>query len=273
LKSSWRHSRHLSFRGSELGFDPPTQTLSVEASNGSRFTWEASWDANWLTVTPQPGRPVILSVRAATRDLSQGTYRDTIYVVSGEALNSPLAVPVELIVDAPQVRLAATPESVFLEAVRPGGDSVAQTVAVTADAVSRSRGPPLRPTLADHHPRGRNDTRLHDVSIDLREFPLGEYNDTIIVVSDVALNSPLQIPVFGDARHGRGQNCRFAERLRQSGSVLSNHPRTGRLDISSSTGEAIDWSLSWTEPWLTVEPVTGRAVPRLAQFFPLSVWT
>ena len=259
----------LSFRGSELGSDPPPQTLSVQATNSSRFDWEASWTASWLTVTPAAGlAPSFLSVRAATRDLSQGTYRDTIHLAAGEALNSPLAVPVELIVDGPQVRLTAAPENISLEAVRPGADSVAQTIAIAANAVvpiawtAFASQPWLTLT-----PETGTTPGFIEVSIDLREFPLGEYNDTVTVVSTVALNSPLRIPVLAILDTAGIKIVARPERLTQTGSVLSNQPRAARLDISSSTGESIDWSLSWTEPWLTLEPTTGRGNANISATF------
>lgn len=93
----------LSFNSLAGGAVNP-QNVNV-GSSGSMLSFDASATTNsggnWLTVTPASGTtPGTLSVAANPTGLAAGTYLGTVLVTSGGASNSPLSIPVTLVVGA-----------------------------------------------------------------------------------------------------------------------------------------------------------------------------
>lgn len=245
--------------GSELGYDPPAQTLSLEAVNGSRFGWEAIWSSDWLNVTPASGSaPSFLSVRAIIAGIGQGIYYDTILISSVLATNSPLRVPVELSVGVPQVLLSATPARLDLEAYRPLGDTLRRVIGITADATEPVAW--SASNSADWLTLEKLNGATPDIltaSVDLRGYAYGEYRDTIAVVSDIARNSPLKIPVVVSL-DTVGIHLNVEPNPLQ---LLGQRPKdslvTATLTVSSTPPVPTDWTANWDADWLQLSQWTG----------------
>jgi len=247
------------FESTELGFDPPSQTLNLDDTNGNRFNWDANWSSEWLEVTPQAGSaPSFISVRAVTQGLSQGTYRDIIYLSSAVAANSPILVPVVLSVGPPQVRLSASPQSLELDAYRPLGDTLNRVIGITADATSPINWSAVntQPWLQLSQSTGGTPTAV-TVSIDLRGYPFQDYRDTIIVVSDIAVNSPLRIPVKVSLDTIGVQLNVIPSPLYLSGGQPVDTLARATLTLSSSPAVPLDWSASWDANWLQLSEWSG----------------
>lgn len=89
--------------------DPPApQTLKITNAGGGTLQWEASANAPWLQLSATQGEaPSELSVSVLIEGLEPGDYEGTIAITAEGAVNSPLIVPVTLIVEVPPGELLA----------------------------------------------------------------------------------------------------------------------------------------------------------------------
>ncbi len=91
----------VQFLGVPGGEDPPPQTFSLSQDGESGLTWSLSPKATWLSVSPERGtlgpelQPLVL--RASPGELWPGVWRSGLTVEAAGATNSPLTVPVELV--------------------------------------------------------------------------------------------------------------------------------------------------------------------------------
>jgi uncharacterized protein (TIGR03437 family) len=90
----------MAFSALRGGPSPATQALTV-SSTGSPLTVTptATSDRGWLSVTPAGGQTtVVFTVSAQPAGLDAGTYTGSIRLDSPQASNTPLTIPVQLIV-------------------------------------------------------------------------------------------------------------------------------------------------------------------------------
>jgi len=126
----------LSFSATQGGTSPPSQTISVQAGRGTRFTTSisvGSGAANWLSVSPSGTLYTnqTLTVAVNSSGLSSGTYNGTISLTSGQEENrSTQTVSVTLSVTRPTVTVS--PTSLTFNATAGGAAPASQTVSVTA---------------------------------------------------------------------------------------------------------------------------------------------
>lgn len=250
---------NLHFDGTALGYDPPVQTLTLDATNGSRFGWDATWNSGWLSVTPAVGSaPSDLSVRALIGGLGQGVYYDTISITAALAMNSPLLIPVELSIGPPQVDLSSSPGRLNLDAFRPLGDTLRRVVSIFANTtvpvgwIAANAAPWLSLIGANGSTPG-----VLTASVDLRGYAYGTYYDTIAVAADVARNSPLRIPVKV-VLDTVGVQLNIAPSPLE---LLGKHPRDSVLAASITLGTTppapVDWTANWDADWLQLSEWSG----------------
>jgi len=76
-----------------------SQTLAVSSTGAALTFTAAASGGSWLTITPASGStPASLKVAVNASGLAAGTYNGSITISSGTAANSPLTVPVRLVV-------------------------------------------------------------------------------------------------------------------------------------------------------------------------------
>lgn len=94
----------LSFVAVEGGSNPPTQSLSIVASDPTAASWSASSGAPWLQVIPLTGTtPTSAFVSANVADLAAGTYAGTIlFVARGTGLSQVVSVSLTVIPQVPR---------------------------------------------------------------------------------------------------------------------------------------------------------------------------
>jgi hypothetical protein len=76
---------------------PPSQTLSIVNAGAGNFSWTASTDTPWLSVSLASGTtPAATSVAVNTSGLSNGTYTGHVTITASGVPNSPQSIPVTL---------------------------------------------------------------------------------------------------------------------------------------------------------------------------------
>jgi hypothetical protein len=90
----------------------PLHTVEISNTGNGAFDWSASATASWLALSPSSGTsgdsPTAFAAKANLAGLAAGTYSTTITIVGVDAINSPQAVPVTLII-APAPAATSTP--------------------------------------------------------------------------------------------------------------------------------------------------------------------
>ncbi|MGH7232362.1 MAG: BACON domain-containing protein [Nitrospiraceae bacterium] len=96
----------LTFPGMEGGANPTTQTISIRNTGKGTLSWNASENADWLTLSPASGTTTTetdsISVSVNAAGLKTNTYTTTITLTDPTASNNPQEIPVTLALTAPQ---------------------------------------------------------------------------------------------------------------------------------------------------------------------------
>ena len=120
------------------GINPAFQNLTVSNLGGGTLSWLATvgytTTSGWLSISPPGGNApttATVSVDVVTPVLPAGTYRGQILVfaLSG-ATNSPLSVPVTLVVTSPS-QLAVSPQFLSFQATQGSSAAVTQAISIT----------------------------------------------------------------------------------------------------------------------------------------------
>ncbi len=189
----------LRFSGYAGDPDPASQSLSIANTGGGTLSYSLSDDAPWLSITPTAGSaPSSSTVSVNTAGLPEGTYIAAITVTSPEATNSPMSVPVQLVLasGAPPT-IAVDPTSLSFHGTafdtrNPLNQSlfILNSGGRTLSYVLTSDAPWLRMT-----PVNGTAPRWTSVSVTSTGLPPGTYTAKIKVTSFEATNSPLTVPV------------------------------------------------------------------------------
>jgi uncharacterized protein (TIGR03437 family) len=171
--------------------NPSPQTINVTSGQPLTFSMSIA-NGSWLTVTNSSySTPATLTASVNASSLAAGLYTATISITSADATNSPLLVPVTLLVSTTPV-LAVSPSSLTFtaQAANPlsqsinltGSSLVPYTVATSPSWLTVNVAGGLTPTILV-------------ASVNAQGMSQGSYPGTITITSGVATNGPLTIPV------------------------------------------------------------------------------
>jgi len=96
----WVSKNSLSFEATIGGSNPPSPSIFIKNSGGGTLSYNITWDASWMSVSPTSGtsqgaeRKHTVSVNIG--GLSAGTHNGTITITDPKATNSPQQVNVTL---------------------------------------------------------------------------------------------------------------------------------------------------------------------------------
>ncbi|MGH9662460.1 MAG: BACON domain-containing protein, partial [Bryobacteraceae bacterium] len=199
----------MSFTATAGGGSPSSQVLQISTSGGTApytLTVTTQQSSGWLTALPLNGNtPATVNISVNHAGLSAGTYTGTIAVTVAGGTNSPLSVPVTLVV-SPQFTLSATPSSLAFTFTQAGPTPNAQTISAT------STGGPVQLNvtalsngnwLAVSPSSGATPVTLN-VSVNPTGLAIGNYTGTLTLtpsatgVSVITVNVTLAVlaPVF-----------------------------------------------------------------------------
>ena len=123
---------NLTFQYTIGGASPSGQLIQLTNSGGGTLNWTATSNASWLKVTPASGAaPSTLTVSVVPSGLVAGTYSGSIQISSVGASNSPVAVPVTLIVAPQPPVIALSAQSLQFSYTIGGSVPAGQSIQVT----------------------------------------------------------------------------------------------------------------------------------------------
>ncbi len=263
----------LTFAYQSGGTAPASQTLAI-GSSGAALNYTASAAISggaWLAIGPLTGSTSgSLTVTVNPSGLSPGAYTGTITLTAAGAGNSPVNVPVRLVVSFSPL-LAANPASLSFAYQIGHALPVNQSIAVT------STGSPLSFSVSVSTLQGTGwlsagasaGTTPANLTISVVPTALtpGTYNGSIVLTSEGAANSPLTIPVTLVVSNS-------ALLLVSPGSLVfdaavgSSTATVRSVAVTSTDGSALSFTVSSSTSgggsWLLVGPQAGTTPASLS---------
>jgi len=173
--------------------NPPAQTISLTGTQALTFSTSVP-SSSWLTVTSASSTtPASLVVNVTPGSLAAGTYNASITITSASASNSPLTIPVTLVVSS-KPALAASPNSLTFTAQSGGANPGSQSVNLIGSSTLPFSLTTSPSWLVASVASGTTPSTLV-ATVNLAGMSQGSYQGAITVTSNVAGNSPLVIPV------------------------------------------------------------------------------
>ena len=199
---------HLAVQPPQLAFvqytgepRPAVKQLTISNSGDGNLNWTAAVQpvTAWLSVSPMSGSAgQKLTVQADGTNLGIGIYAAGVRIISAEADNSPLDVPVSLAVTVPQPQISSSVESIAFSAVVDGTAPAAVSVIVRNTGRSQLHWYAVekieRDWLNIQNGLG-GDAASFQVTVSPAGLPVGMYSSVIQITDAAASNSPVEIPV------------------------------------------------------------------------------
>jgi len=180
----------LEFLATTAGDNPTPRTMTIAGEGPFTLNWQAEWQAEWLSMSETSGITSSFPTASVNPDgLPGGLYRDTIVVTSAEAANSPVRVPVELIVTQPDVE-------VFPQDISIAGYITPPSVTSTSFIVNSTGSGELEwsafwsESWLQMTPDFGQTPSVVTVTADLTGLDEGVYEDEILIVAPGSANSP-----------------------------------------------------------------------------------
>jgi len=229
-----------------------TQTITISNAGTGTLSWTASADQPWVSLDATLGTsPSAVSVKVNPAGLAPGTYQASVRVVSPEAANSPLVIPVTLAVRAPAVltlsaqtitvdALAGTiPQPQVVQVTNSGGGTLTWT------AVSDARWLTLDPPSGSAP--GASIFNLNMVGMQF-----GVYQATVTFTSPEAINGPQTVSVT--VRLLRAPQLGLVRSSLDIVALPGRDPDPVTVPILNTTGPPVAWNAASSQPWLLVTP-------------------
>jgi hypothetical protein len=234
---------------------PANQQVTVTSSAGSLdYTAAASTDTggSWLSALGGGATPSVVDIRCDPTGMSAGTYTGKVTLSSGGAGNSPVVIPVTLVVTS-AITLTASPASLSFNYEAPSASPASQQIRITSSGAqtvfssSIAAGAPWLAVSGDTVTPG-----ALTVSVNPAGLAPGDYAGTVVIQSDAAANNPLEIPV---SLHVTAQTSLNAvpQILRFNYLTQGALPDPQTVNVTSS-GSALDFhaTVSPGAPWIQV---------------------
>jgi len=253
----------LTFAAAADGPNPAAQNLQISNLGGSILYWTLTKKSGWLNVNLLAGvAPSSVLVSVDKGGLPGGIYYDTLVVVGDDAINSPQIVPVTLTLTAGEISVA--PSLLNFES-QYGANSSPDPQVLT---ISNSGSGMLSCQLShgqswlqlSESQFSVNPPRDVSVSVDPIGLLPGIYEDTIVIMSDDALNSPQYVGVTLTITDVDPPTLLVGS---------SSHPITGSdpLMIAVNVGDNLSITFTATTPLPGVVPLLGIFDPPSGSVF------
>ncbi len=185
------------FSAIEGAINPPLQSLNIQNIGLGTLNWSATFSASWLSVAPSSGTaPSVTQVTANSIGLGVGAYFDTILISDPNATNSPVAIPVELVVSPPPPTISVSQTTFFFNAIADSTNPPTQNLLIrnTTNGSLNWQATNSENWLTVTPTSGGDSTNV-TLSVDIVGLPFGDYTDTIIITDPNATNDPVRVAV------------------------------------------------------------------------------
>jgi uncharacterized protein (TIGR03437 family) len=187
----------VSFAYTIGGTAPAAQAVTITGGSGIAFTAAVGPGSSWLSVSPGAGdTPGSINVSVNTANLTAATYNGSIIITAGGASNSPLSIPVSLVITVSTSTITLSANTLNFAGNAGGTIPAAQTVNVTASpsavpvTVALDGGTWLTASLSK-----ATTPSVLTITANQANLPAGSYAGTVIINSTVATNSPQTVLV------------------------------------------------------------------------------
>ncbi|MFB3814850.1 MAG: beta strand repeat-containing protein [Terriglobales bacterium] len=248
----------LSFSYEIGGANPAAQNLSV-TSSGAALNYTTSDSSTWLAVTPASGStPGTVAVSVNPAGLAAGTYSGTVTIASTGAANTPRTIPVTLTVTAPALpNMSVTPASLAFSYQIGNAAPAAQNVSVSSSGAAFTYTTSSSAAWLTASPASGSTPGTVAVSVNPSGLAAGSYSGTVTIASTGAANSPRTVPVTLTVTAAPLPNMSVAPTsLAFSYQIGGANPAAQNVSVSSS-GAAINYTVSKSAAWLTTSPASG----------------
>ena len=234
-----------------------TQLIISSTVSGSLFSAVASPGTPWLNVNATGVTPATVSVAIDTTGLIPGTYQGAIAITASGVGNSPLLVPVTLVVSTTPL-LVASPTSVSFtydsSGIFPPPQSIGLALGSAPAANAQANIPQGTPWLS----LVQSSASTISVKVDPSGLLPGTYTGSVQITASGAGNSPLSVPVSfavsGFPAFDVSQSAiAFAALPQQSDPVSSVISVGGNSDMPFDIAFDVTGST-----WLSLTPLSGR---------------
>lgn len=233
-----------------------SQNLSIgSTSSALPFMSSISSATPWLSASGSGTTPGGVTVSADATGLAPGTYQGTVLISSTGVANSPLSIPVSLVV-METASLQATPTPVSFSYKQAGPTPSPQTVGVTIG------GQPVMSTNATAAPGEpwlsvQNGVGVVTIGVNPAGLLAGTYNGSVLLEAQGASNSPLVVPVSlvvaGLPEFDISQSSVAFTALQ-----AQSQPVSSTISLTTGLNPPVDFDLDVTaSTWLTVTPTSG----------------
>ncbi len=237
--------------------DPPGQTLAVGTSS-TKFAFSAasSEGAPWLQVVGGGNTPASVSVAVHTAGLLPGSYTASVALSSAQAGNSPVLVPVHLIVTAGLV-IGAQPTALSFTYTLQGTAPAAQPIGLSGSSRQRALvnfTTSITPATSWLSLSGNGPTPASlEAMIDPTGLTPGVYGASIVVSAPAAANTPLILPVTLTVK-AAPTIAPSAQHLTFSYQLLDDAPANQILTVTASDPSLVVTASASTDSgnWLSV---------------------
>jgi uncharacterized protein (TIGR03437 family) len=183
----------LSFAYVLGGANPPSQSISVTSTGPATFSASIA-TGSWLTLTTSSAStPSTLTLSVSPSSLAAGTYNTTVSIAGAGIANSPVIIPVSLVVSN-KPTLAASPSSLTFSGSSGGANPASQSVALSGSG-ALTFTIATSPSWLGVSAASSTTPAVLVVTVNSKGMTQGSYQGTIAITSASAGNSPVTIPV------------------------------------------------------------------------------
>ncbi|MBN2020585.1 MAG: hypothetical protein JW749_10225 [Sedimentisphaerales bacterium] len=256
----------IGFNSSGAGggpFTPVSKTYTLHNTGPNNISWTASVTQDWLDVSPSSGilgpndiNAVQININSNAAGLNYGAYSDTL-TIANTTCGMDWSRSVNLRVFGPTIKLSQN--EFYFEADLDGNNPAKQVLGISNIGggllnwqVSETCG-----WLSVDPNCGSSTSQADDVNIfvDISGLAAGIYNCQLIISSDLAENSPqiatvqlaVRVPIIELSKNA------FYFTVPENG----DNPTNQVLGISNGGSSVLNWQISETCDWLSVDPNWG----------------
>jgi hypothetical protein len=261
----------LSF-SSEVGRNPPSQTIQITNAGSGTLSWSASADQPWIGLNPSSGMaPSIVTVSINAAGLAAGSYSGRITIAAPGAQNSPTVVIVNMTLRplTPPAALEVSPTQLEFRGQEGGSNPVAQilTVRNTGEQVltwaAQVNKAWLRVNPASGNLQGRESVQVY-VYVDLAGLSSGTYEAQITITAPGAQGSPAIVGVTLIVERPAILSVTPLQ-LTFSGKAGQANPPAQSITIRNTGAGTMTWSARAGASWLSITPANGQVTAGQSQ--------